>query len=95
MKSTVRKTAAAVASATRAQIVAGCCVIVRKGRSSTEVSLCAKGIRLAVLARALNRYLNAEIYVPAGSFEEQLELSTSGRVTDVLSRCGLKVESKY
>ena len=61
----------------------------------TEVKLCAKGIRLASLAKALNRYVKADIYVPAGRLQERLELTTYGTVADVLTECGLKVESKY
>jgi len=61
----------------------------------TEIKLCAKGIRLATLARVLTKYVNADIYVPAARFQEKLEMRTSGRLADVLSECGCKVEPKY
>jgi len=62
---------------------------------STEVKLCANGIRLATLARVLSKYVNADIYVPAARFEDKLETRASGRLTDVLSECGCIVEPKY
>ena len=57
-----------------------------------QVKLCANGIRVAALANALNRHVNATLYVPAGRFTEVLKTRETGTLSDVLEACGLKVE---